>query len=105
MRPWHACGQWVREAALVRPLVVASLLLLAALPAKLKAQEVDCDTKDDKRVRALRFQGNTTFTGDQLSAIVLTTPSSFTRRYFHWFFGAGAERCLPDSDWVRTSST
>jgi outer membrane protein assembly factor BamA len=96
MRPWLGRGQSVRVAALVRPLVVASLLFIAALPARLLAQEVDCDSPNDKRVRALRFQGNTTFGSDQLSAFVLTTPSSFTRRYFHWFFGAGAERCLPD---------
>lgn len=95
MRRWLAGGLGGRTAALMRPLVVASLLLLSMVPASLRAQEVDCDP-GEKRVRALKFVGSTTFTNDQLSAIVLTTPSSFTRRYFHWFFGAGAERCLPD---------
>ena len=96
MRPWLARGLGGGTAALVRPLVVASLLLLAAFPATMRAQEVDCDEAGEKRVRALQFVGNTTFAGDQLSTIVFTTPSSFTRRYFHWFFGAGADRCLPN---------
>ncbi|HTE45595.1 MAG TPA: BamA/TamA family outer membrane protein [Gemmatimonadaceae bacterium] len=83
-------------AAFIRPFVVAALMLAPAWSARLGAQEVDCDNKGDKRVRSLKFVGNTAFSSDQLSAIVLTTPSSFWRRYFHWFFGVGAERCLPD---------
>ncbi|MEP6493182.1 MAG: BamA/TamA family outer membrane protein [bacterium] len=82
-------------AALVRPLVLAALVLASVGSAKLHAQEVDCD-KGDKRVRALKFVGNAAFSADELSSRVLTTPSSFWRRYFHWFFGVGAERCLPD---------
>ena len=47
-------------------------------------------------MRSLRFEGNTTFKSDELAIHVVTTPSSFTRRYFGWFFNAGSARCLPE---------
>src|SRR5262249_5321348 len=50
----------------------------------------------EKEVRRLRFEGNEALSSDELSARVLTTPSTFTHRYFGWFLNAGVKRCLPD---------
>jgi outer membrane protein insertion porin family/translocation and assembly module TamA len=71
-------------------IVIASLSLSAAA-SRLHAQEIECD-RGDKEVRSLRFAGNKTFSSDALSARVLTTPSSFAKRYFKIF---GTRRCLP----------
>jgi outer membrane protein assembly complex protein YaeT len=80
--------------ALRRPLIVAALALVAVLPDAAFGQEVECDaTKTEKEVRSLHFEGNRTFKDDALSARVLTTPSSLTRRYVKYF---GAKRCYPD---------
>ena len=62
------------------------------LPAAGRAQDVECDQPNEREVRSLRFEGNTTFDDGQLSAIVITTPSSFARRYFRVF---GTRRCYP----------
>lgn len=82
-----------REARLVRPFIAAALTLLAALPSVAQGQEVECDKKTDIEVRVVRFEGNRTFDDDQLSASVLATSSSFSRRHFKVF---GARRCYPD---------
>jgi len=76
------------------PLARLALAALLAffLPAAVRAQDVDCDQPGEKEVRSLRFEGNDTFDASQLSAIVITTPSSFARRYFRIF---GARRCFP----------
>lgn len=71
-------------------IVVASLTLTAAT-ARLDAQEIECD-RGDIEVRSLRFLGNNAFSSDELSARVLTTPSSFAKRRFKIF---GTKRCLP----------
>ncbi|HTI64573.1 MAG TPA: BamA/TamA family outer membrane protein, partial [Gemmatimonadaceae bacterium] len=71
-------------------IVLASLSLTTA-SARLAAQEIECDPGDTE-VRSLHFEGNKTFSGDELSARVLTTPSSFAKRYFKIF---GTKRCLP----------
>lgn len=71
-------------------IVVASLTLTTAA-ARLSAQEIECD-RGDIEVRSLRFVGNKTFSSDELSARVLTTPSSFAKRHFKIF---GTKRCLP----------
>src|SRR5262249_31994425 len=34
---------------------------------------------------------------DELSAVVVTTASSFMHRYFRWLFNAGTARCLPEN--------
>jgi len=81
------------DARLVRPVVAAALALSAVLPAAARGQEVECDKKGETEVRSLAFDGNRTFSDDELSASVLTTPSSFTRRHFKFF---GARRCYPD---------
>ena len=67
-------------------------LLAFFLPAAVRAQDVECDQPGEREVRSLRFEGNHTFDAGQLSAIVITTPSSFTRRNFRIF---GAKRCYP----------
>jgi len=68
-------------------------MVVAALPSVAIGQEVECDKKNETEVRGLHFEGNRTFDSDELSARVLTTPSSFTRRHFKIF---GARRCYPD---------
>ena len=67
-------------------------LIAFSLPAAVRAQDVDCDQPNEREVRSLRFEGNRTFDESQLSAIVITTPSSFARRYFMIF---GTKRCFP----------
>jgi outer membrane protein assembly factor BamA len=81
------------DARLVRPVIAAALTLVAAMPSAARAQEVECDKKTDIEVRSVRFEGNHAFDNDQLSASVLTTGSSFTRRHFRVI---GAKRCYPD---------
>jgi outer membrane protein insertion porin family/translocation and assembly module TamA len=67
-------------------------LIAFSVPAAVRAQDVDCDQPNEREVRSLRFEGNQNFDADQLSAIVITTPSSFARRYFRVF---GTKRCYP----------
>jgi len=67
-------------------------LIAFSVPAAVRAQDVDCDQPNEREVRSLRFEGNQTFETDQLSAIAITTPSSFARRYFRVF---GTKRCYP----------
>jgi outer membrane protein assembly factor BamA len=75
------------------PAALLSLVALAAMSAPLRAQQVECDRDGSPpEVRSLNFVGNKTFTDDQLSTFVVTTPSSFTRRHFRIF---GAKRCYP----------
>lgn len=80
-----------RGTALVRFALLA-LVGMSVVPAAAGAQDVLCD-QNDREVRAVRFEGNATFSADELSARVLTTPSSLTRRYLRVF---GARRCYPD---------
>src|SRR5678815_2964298 len=83
-----------RMSAKSDPLARFALAALIAffVPASVRAQDVDCDQPNEREVRSLRFEGNQTFDTDQLSAIVITTPSSFARRYFRVF---GTKRCYP----------
>ncbi len=67
-------------------------LIAFSVPAAVRAQDVDCDQPNEREVRSLRFEGNQNFDADQLSAIVITTPSSFARRHFRIF---GTKRCYP----------
>ncbi|HEY4305575.1 MAG TPA: BamA/TamA family outer membrane protein, partial [Gemmatimonadaceae bacterium] len=74
---------------------ISALVLLSALATTsrvARAQDVQCDP-GDREVRALHFEGNDTFSDDQLSALVVTTASSSTRRVLHVF---GAKRCFPE---------
>jgi outer membrane protein insertion porin family len=64
-----------------------------AWPSSALAQDVSCDRKDAKEVRAVRFVGNTKFSDDELSRYVVTTASSYARRHFKVF---GSARCLPE---------
>jgi outer membrane protein insertion porin family/translocation and assembly module TamA len=87
----------LRSAALLaRPLVVA-VIGLFTLTTAARAQEIDCDP-GDREVRSVRFVGNQTLSADELSARVVTTPSTFTHRYFGWFLNAGVKRCLPSEN-------
>jgi outer membrane protein assembly complex protein YaeT len=70
---------------------LALLTALCALPTVARAQDVDCDVGRSE-VRQLNFEGNRTFDEDELSARVLTTPSSVAKRYFRVF---GTPRCYP----------
>jgi outer membrane protein insertion porin family len=82
-----------RDASLMRLLVTAALMVVAAIPSVAHGQEVECDKKADTVVRTLKFEGNHAFDDAELSARVLTTASSFWRRTFRIF---GARRCYPD---------
>src|SRR5579872_2404382 len=73
--------------------VIRALLALTIVSTAARAQDVQCGDEGDREVRALNFVGNNTFSDDELSARVITTPSSFARRYFKI---VGAKRCYPD---------
>jgi len=77
---------------LARFALAGAALLAFSLPASGRAQDVECDQSNDREVRALQFEGNRTFDAGQLSAIVITTPSSFVRRHLRIF---GTKRCYP----------
>ena len=85
MRDWIA-GPVARMPAVA---VVGLVSILVVAP--LRAQDVECDV-GRVEVRSLRFQGNRTFSDDDLSARVLTTPSSFAKRYLRII---GTPRCYP----------
>jgi outer membrane protein insertion porin family/translocation and assembly module TamA len=74
----------------IRTCVAVALVSLAILVPK-AAQAQECEP-GDRQVRSLRFVGNTAFSDDDLSARVITTPSSFAKRHFHFF---GTPRCYP----------
>ena len=80
-----------RVVALVRCALVA-VGLGSVVPAVVRAQDVLCDP-GDREVRHVRFEGNVTFSDDELSARVLSTPSSRTRNLLR---KVGAARCFPD---------
>jgi outer membrane protein assembly factor BamA len=80
-----------RVASATRLCVAAAFVSLALLiPARVRAQE--CGEADDRQVRDLHFVGNNSFSANVLSAIVVTTPSSFAKRHFRVI---GTERCYP----------
>jgi outer membrane protein insertion porin family len=83
-----------RSASGARWFGIAALLVSSiARPSAARAQDVSCDRKDAKEVRAVRFEGNTRFSDDELSTHVVVTASSYARRHFRVF---GAARCLPE---------
>jgi outer membrane protein assembly factor BamA len=77
----------------MRRVFLATLLLLCsvALPGVLRAQDVSCDP-GDLEVRAVTFTGNEHFRSAELASVIVTSPSSFTRRHLH--LPIGARRCL-----------
>ena len=75
--------------------LVALFALIPALSSVASAQgDIDCDRDKEREVGAVKFVGNRTFATDELSARVLTTASSFTRRHFRFI---GAKRCYPST--------
>jgi outer membrane protein assembly factor BamA len=76
-----------------RSCIVGLVALLPALASRAAAQEIDCDQKD-LEVGTVKFEGNRTFSSDELSIRVLVTPSSLYRRIFKIF---GTRRCLPSN--------
>jgi len=78
--------------ALFRSWLAALLALIPALASPAHAQDIECDRDNEREVGSVKFVGNRTFPTDQLSARVLTTASSFTRRHFRII---GAKRCYP----------
>ena len=74
----------------IRTCVAVALVSLAILVPKV-ARAQECEP-GDRQVRSLRFVGNTAFSDDDLSARVITTPSSFAKRHFRFF---GTPRCYP----------
>lgn len=69
--------------------------LTVALPTAAHAQDLSCDREGAREVRALTFEGNKTFSSDELSTRVVTTSSSLWRRIFG-VFHIGTARCLPE---------
>ncbi|MGH7616409.1 MAG: BamA/OMP85 family outer membrane protein [Gemmatimonadaceae bacterium] len=84
----RAATLWLRVAAVCAGTIAG--------PSVVRAQDIQCDRRDAKQVHALRFEGNDTFSDDELSTRVVTTASSFTHRYFRWLFDVGTARCVPD---------
>jgi outer membrane protein assembly factor BamA len=93
-----ASGHRVRRGALpLRRIALVALSLIVSANARLLAQDVLCEITNTE-VHSLKFVGNTTFSDDELSSRVITTPSSTTRRLLaslHIPWG-GAKRCYPD---------
>jgi outer membrane protein insertion porin family len=85
-----------RAAALVRCALVA-VGLGSVVPAIGRAQDVLCDAsnKKEREVRHVNFEGNATFSAVELSARVLSTPSSGIYNLTHWKWLAN-RRCFPD---------
>jgi outer membrane protein assembly complex protein YaeT len=71
--------------------VLAFVSALVAMPIAARAQDVACEV-GRAEVRRLDFEGNDTFSDDELSARVLTTPSSVAKRYLRI---VGTPRCYP----------
>lgn len=89
-----------RRRARVGPLSFATLLLglsLVAMPRAARAQLLACQPGEPE-VRALDFKGNRALKDADLSQIVATTTSSFTRRAFRFF---GEKRCLDREELAR----
>ena len=78
--------------ALVRSWLVALFALVPLVAPVARGQDIECDRENEREIGTVKFVGNHAFSTDQLSARVLTTPSSFTRRYFRV---VGAKRCYP----------
>ena len=77
----------------MRRLFLAALLILlpVAFPGALRAQDIACDP-GDLEVRAVTFKGNEHFPSSQLASVIVTVPSSFTRRTLH--LPIGPRHCL-----------
>lgn len=73
-------------------------MLLTAAARAGRAQDVLCDA-NDREVHLVRFEGNTTFSNDELLSRVVVTPSSLTRRLLSkvGIPRGGARRCLPET--------
>jgi outer membrane protein insertion porin family/translocation and assembly module TamA len=71
-----------------------ALGLVSMHAARLAAQDVLCDPGEFE-VRSVQFNGNETFSDEDLAVRVLSTPSSFWRRTFRLF---GPKRCYPFGD-------
>jgi outer membrane protein assembly factor BamA len=76
--------------------LVAGLSLLAA-PRAARGQLLTCQP-GEPQVLALKFNGNKALRDDDLSQIIATTTSSFTRRAFRFF---GEKRCLDREELAR----
>ena len=74
---------------------IAAVALLWGAPAR--AQDIQCDP-GDREVRSLEFRGNRAFSDGELSARIVTTPSSWARRHVRFF---GTRRCLDSEELVR----
>jgi outer membrane protein assembly factor BamA len=79
------------------PLALLLGLALALHPRTASAQLLACQPGEPE-VRALDFKGNHALKDDDLSQIIATTTSSFTRRAFRFF---GEKRCLDRDELAR----
>ena len=78
-------------------IVALFALLLLAAPGVARAQLLACQPGEPE-VRKLDFKGNHALSDDDLSQIVATTTSSFTRRAFRFL---GEKRCLDREELAR----
>jgi len=60
-----------------------------------RAQDIECQ-RGDLEVMRLEFRGNTAFSDAELAKTIVTTPSSFTRRFLHLPFSV--KHCLDRSE-------
>ncbi|HEX6575078.1 MAG TPA: BamA/TamA family outer membrane protein [Gemmatimonadaceae bacterium] len=79
--------RWLALAARITGSVLCTIIIASTA----SAQEVNCDA-GDLEVRKLSFTGNTAFTDADLSKIIVTTASPFSRRVLH--LPLTARRCL-----------
>ena len=80
-----------------RWLVLVLALLAGLAPARLRAQEVECDP-GDLEVRTLGFAGNRAFGDAELANVIVNTASSGSRRFFRFL---GTRRCLDRAELPR----
>lgn len=69
---------------------LGAVLLLAAVPARARAQDATCDP-GDREVQSLEFRGNRAFSSSDLESRIATTESGWFRRHLGFF---GARHCL-----------
>jgi outer membrane protein assembly factor BamA len=94
----HAGHRVGRGALFILRLALAVLALTVGRAGAAYAQDVLCDP-NEREVHLVHFEGNTTFSDDELSSRVITTASSLTRRLLAsvGIPKGGARRCYPET--------
>ena len=74
---------------------IAACLLIFVLPICAGGQDIECE-RGDLEVMRLDFEGNHAFSDADLAKTIVTTPSSWARRYLHLPFTV--KHCLDRSE-------